>query len=328
MNAKKFTLTFLLLFIVSYALLYLLYVMVNPEQIYNGSITEKKFFYTKEYSRKQYEALKKKKYVLVFGTSQIHRISSKMLGKDLLNMHNLYGEPGDILNFLYQLDQKQISNIDEIFYLIDLRAGATRIDRNLIDYGEHTWHFTPLTLTKLKRLYIDVANNYGSYKAFLRKDGSTEHIDPTAHIRRLPDYPYKVELIYNDTLIKGILDVNRFAKKHRIKITFFTPVTNTAYFKKIDFLKLKPFFSALLKGGIKSIKMFYFVSGLSDAENESGEPVSFLDSDHLNQYYVNIWLKQYILTDSNIYTIHNQRELEGYIKKMLEIQKNIKTAIK
>ncbi|BAF72484.1 hypothetical protein [Sulfurovum sp. NBC37-1] len=324
MNAKKFTLTFLLLFIVSYALLYLLYVMVNPEQIYNGSITEKKFFYTKAYSRKQYEALKKKKYVLVFGTSQIHRISSKMLGKDLLNMHNIYGVPVDINNFLDQLDTKQISHIEEIFYLIDLSARTTSADKKIIDYKNPSYDFHPLNMEKLKRLWIDINNNSTSYQAFLNIDGSVEHVNPKEHVKMLPHEYFTHGLKYNNNLIKGILRVNQFAEEHHIKITFFTPVMSETHFKTLDLATLKPFFSKLLDGGIQSIGLYYFIPGLSDLKNKHGEPISFMDENHLNQYYVDIWFKRYVLTDNNTYTVHNQKELETYIGKMLKKQEILK----
>ena len=135
MSPKKFLFLFLFVVFICYSGFFILYTLINPNQIGNYSITTKKFFYTKEYSKKQFDLLKHKKYNLIFGTSQSHMIGTKMMKEDTLNFHNLYAEPGDILNFLKQLDTKQINNIKQIIYLIDLRAGANRLDTNLINYN-------------------------------------------------------------------------------------------------------------------------------------------------------------------------------------------------
>ena len=65
--------------------------------------------------------------------------------------------------------------------------------------------------------------------------------------------------------------------------------------------------------------MFYYIPGLSDAKNDKLEYISFMDPEHLNQYFVQQWLQQYVLTD-NEYVISNQVELHTYISKMKDIQ--------
>ncbi|MEA3492541.1 MAG: hypothetical protein U9R27_11640 [Campylobacterota bacterium] len=322
MNPKKFTYIFLSLFIVSYTLLYLLYYLVNPEQVFLHSITKKKFFYTKEYSRRQFKALKENRYTLLFGTSQIHKISSKMLGEDLLNFHNIYGEPGDILNFLHQLDTKQINHIEQILYCIDLSAKADREEGELIEYDKWKIDYPILTIEKLTRTIEDIVNNHSTLAGYLNEDGSMEHIDKKQH-SRFPHHPYEIIYSYDDKLINGILEIDRWAKDHHKKITFFTPVTSDAFFKTINFKKLSPFFSSLLDGGIQNIKLFYHIPGMTDARDDKSEYSSFMDPTHLNVYFVDRWLHQYILTEDR-YSISDANELNIYIREAERLQAELK----
>ncbi len=324
MKAKTFIIKFLFIFIFTYTSLYSLYFFVNPEQKFNFSITDVKFFYTKDYSRKQYEELKSHNATLVFGTSQTHMLSTKMYGNNILNFHNLYGEPDDILNFLEQLDKNQINNIDRIIYLIDLRAGATRIDENLIRYNEDETMSAILTIKKIKRSFMDLKIN-SSYPInnFLNKDGSIEYINSKEYIKYKPTKVVRqIELKYNNMLIKKILNINEFAIKNNIKILFITPVVNDEYIKSINFSKLTNFFSSLLLGGIESIKLFYFIDGFSNLKNKDFEYISFIEQDHLNPYFIKRWLFEYILTE-NKYVISNRKELNNYIDEMKRIQKKL-----
>ena len=317
MHAKKFTFIFISFFLILYTVLYLLYYLVNPEQVFAHSLTEKKFFYTKEYSRKQFEKLKEKKYTLIFGTSQIHKISSKMMGSPVLNFHNLYGEPGDVINFLQQLDNKQIENIDKIIFCIDLSADPGRKEGALIDYYKPKFHYPILTKDKLFRLVQDIIYNNKAVSGHLNTDGSIEPLDPKEY-HPIPAYPYEIVYPYDIKLIQGILAINTFALAHNKKIIFCTPVTSEAYLKKIDFLKLSVFFTALLDGGIKRIKLFYYIPNMTDLKNNKSEYLAFMDPQHLNTYFVKQWLDEYILTD-NAYVISTHEELNLYIQQMRKI---------
>lgn len=324
MSVKKFTFTFFSLFIISYVLLYLVYYLVNPEQEFDNSITGKKFFNTKEYSRKQFDALKKDNSILIFGSSQIHKISTKMMGHKILNFHNLYGEPGDIINFLHHLDANQIKHIDKILYCVDLRAGAMKMDEVLIDYSKKKVNYPIMTMEKFSRTIQDLQKNNSPLFGYLNIDGSIEHINQKKHIgKKLPSYFHTASLKYDENLIGSIFKINRFAQKYHKEILFFTPVVNEKYFKTIDFEELSRFYSVLLKGGIKHIGLFYYISGLSNIKNDKLEYISFIDPGHLNTYFVKQWLKQYILKD-NEYIISNQVELDVYTRKIEAVQAAIK----
>lgn len=320
MGAKRFVTLSIFIFIASYLLLYLLYYLVNPEQIYERSITPKKFFYTKEYSRKQFDALKTGRYTLVFGTSQIHRISSEMLGSPVLNFHNLYGEPGDIINFLHQLDARQIAHIDRIICAIDLEASPGRKEGALIDYHESAAQgFHPLTLTMLSRTAEDILRNILPVSGYLNADGSITNLD-THQTATIPPYPYPLVYPFDQQLIQGYLAINDFALHHNIEIIFITPVVPDAFNKRIDFEVLKAFFASLLVGGVKKVKLYYIIPMISDLKEQNGINIAFMDSKHLNVFFVNQWLHKYILKDDRN-TITTLQELDDYIHRMELLQK-------
>lgn len=317
MNSKKFTIIFLLLFVLISIFTYLLYYVVNPEQLFISSVTKYKYFYTKAYSRKQFETLKTQKSILVFGTSQTHMISSKMAKRDVLNFHNLYAEPGDILNFLKQLNNEQLKKIGSIVFLIDLRAGAIRVDTNLIDYNRS--NIPILTFNGIKRIFLDFKKNYYKDPKFLNEDGSINSTNHHGHIKSISPYRNKAILKYDNRLIKGLVEINNYLKNKNIEIRFITPVVNDQYLKTMDLKKLTPFFEKLLLGGIDNIGIFYYIKGISDAKNDKLEYISFIEKDHLNYFYVQKWLFNYIFSKSE-YSISNTNELKIYINKLEKIK--------
>lgn len=312
MNSKRFTFNFLLAFLLIIICTYSLYYLVNPEQIFSSSLTKYKYFYNKEYSRKQFEMLKVRKSILVFGTSQTHMISSEMMKNNVLNFHNLYAEPGDILNFIKQLNSDQLNNIEKVIFLIDLRAGAIRVDNNLIDYNKG--YFPMLTFTSIKRTFLDLNKNYLDDSEYLNKDGSINSEDHYRHIKDIPPYPGRAILEYNDNLIQGLLEINEYLKRKNIEIRFITPVVNDKYLKAMDLKKLSIFFENLLIGGIDNIGVFYYIKDFSE-KNDKNEYIAFIQNDHLNYFYVKKWLFNYILKDSE-YTIVNINSLKVRMKNL------------
>lgn len=318
MNARRFVLFSLSFFIVGYALLYLLYFLVNPEQRYERSLTPQKFFYTRAYSHRQFEALKTGRYTLIFGTSQIHRISGEMLGAPVLNFHNLYGEPGDILNFLRQLSPEQVGHIDRIICAVDLEAKPGRKEDAPIDYNDTAPDFPPLTLTMLSRTAEDIARNLLPATGYLNADGSITNLDRNRKTAISP-HPYPLVYPFDDALIRGYLAINDFATAHRIEIIFVTPVVADAFNKRIDFQALEPFFASLLEGGVKKLKLYYIVPGMSDLKDETGAYVAFMDPTHLNVHFVDRWLHEHVLKD-DAYTVSTPEELDAAIMRMQRLQ--------
>jgi len=325
MNAKKYAILFVSLLSSTFALLYLLYYLVNPEQIYATSITAKKFFYTKEFSRSQYKKLKSDKYNIIFGTSQSHAIGSKMMNENTLNFHNLYAEPGDIINLMNQLNSNQIKNIKSIIYLIDLRSGAKRVDKDLINYKSDDKIFQKLNYYRVIKTFRDIRRNITSkYGAYLDNDGSVYYMNPAKHIKGIPYYGSRnsAKLEYDDNLIKGIKQINEFANKNKIPIKYITPVTNDKYFSTVNLKELYIFYKRLIESGVKNIALYYYIDGLSNLKNIEGSYIAFHEKDHLNQRYVKYWLNHYILNKKDDFNIINIEDLNRIFEEYKLIQKN------
>ena len=325
MNAKKFAILFVSLLSSTFALLYLLYFLVNPEQIYEASITKKKFFYTKEFSRSQYKKLKSDKYHLIFGTSQSHAIGSKMMNENTLNFHNLYAEPGDIINLMNQLNGNQIANIKSIIYLIDLRSGAKRVDKDLINYERDDKIFQKLNYYRVTKTFRDIRRNITSkYKSYLVNDGSVYYIDPEKHVRGIPFYGNRnsAKLEFDDSLIQGIKQINEFANKNKIPIKYITPVTNDKYFSTVDLNDLYIFYKRLIEAEVKNISLYYYIDGLSNLKNIKGSYIAFHEKDHLNQKYLKYWLNQYIMNKKDNFSVRSIEDLNRIFKEYKLIQNN------
>lgn len=324
MQQRTFVLKIIGYFSLLYLFIFSLYFFINPEQLFSYSLTEKKFFFTKEFSRKQFEKLKTDNYVLVFGTSRTAPISSDMMKKKTLNFYNLYGEPGDILNFLSQLDKQQISNISSIIYLVDLMAVGpiAKKDKQMINYHSFVESFYPLTLERIRRTFLDVKYNYFAKKeSFVNNDGSNSYINPESYLQNIPLFMPKLPLYYNDDLINKIIKINNFCKKNNINIKYTTPVFNERLVVRVNFDELVNFYESLLNNGVNTLYMFYYIEEFSKS-NINGEFIAYRESLHLNQASLKKLLHKYILKD-NPYIISDKEELKKYIKNIKEIQKQL-----
>jgi len=323
MHYKKWI---ILLFAVStlmYGSIFLLYLVVDPEQIFNKSITKYKFGYTKYYSKHQYEKLKSHKYILIFGTSRSQALSSKELGEPLLNFHNIYGEPGDILNFLKQLDKQQIQNTKHIYYLVSL--DTMRNDINLLDYSVYTiWDEVaeafPLGNLSLKYLMRDIINNIRrkSIYYYVDDDGSQFIYDKnkTTVLNRTVKQSFNINLKKSKS-IETLLKIDTFCKKVGIKITYYTPT----YTNKYTLQKEQLFFmwKQLLQGGIDGFYALYYLNGTSN-EVIGKRYTKFLDASHLNYYNMNKVFKNIVLDEDSKYKIKDEQTLVEYFNKMKEVK--------
>ena len=138
--------------------------------------------------------------------------------------------------------------------------------------------------------------------------------------KQISSLSHEISMNYNEELIKSLSYINEFCNNNNINITFITPVLPRVHLKSMNFDKLSIFFTSLLKKGINEIKLFYYIKEYSDLQNDKNQSLAFVDTKHLNQFFVNKWLKEYILTD-NKSAISNQEELKLYITNMKEISK-------
>ena len=63
------------------------------------------------------------KYALVFGSSRTMLLSSEIMGEPILNFStSIYNNPGDILALLNMLTKKQLANVTDIYFLVDING--------------------------------------------------------------------------------------------------------------------------------------------------------------------------------------------------------------
>ncbi len=299
-----------------YALIFLIYILVDPEQVFNKSITQHKFRYTKYYSKHQYEKLKKDKYILIFGTSRSQKVSTNVLGINLLNFHNMGGEPSDIFNFLKQLNSQQIVNIKHIYCLVS--TGSMRDEISTLNYKKYGFidkfnEVFPLTNSSLKNLTRDILNNIQEKSIYyINNDGSqfVYNKNQTAIVNRTIQQPINEDLM-NTNSFKELLKINEFCKKNNIKTTYYTPTYVDKY--KINIKQITFLWQQLFNGGIDGFYALYYLEDISNNMIKN-QYIHFTDKSHLNHTSMNNIFKNIVLDENKTYFIENTQQLNTYLK--------------
>lgn len=319
MYYKRWIKLFLIISIMTYICIYALYILVNPDQIFNNSLTKYKFEYTRYYSKHQYEKLKDNKYTLIFGTSRSQRLSKDALGINLLNFHNIYGQPGDILNFLEQLDEKQRRNINHIYYMISLDTMHDEI--STIDYKSYGFfdqlkESFPLTNLSLKHLIKDILYNTKSQLIYyyIENDGSqfVYKQDQYAILNNNIKQNSNNDL-YSNHSIQTVLSINKLCTKYNIPITYYTPTYTIKYTLNLN--HIRDMWKRLLEGGIDEFYALYYIDNISNSVVDN-RFIYFTDSSHLNYTQMNNVFKTLILNEDKDFIIKDTEKLNKYIQQM------------
>lgn len=315
MNNKKwikYWLYILLILPVIYAINYI----VNPSQVFDHNILSNyKLRYYPENSIQKYEMLRNGKYSLVFGTSRSHLISSKMINSPMLNLHSIYGNPFSVMTFLSQLSDKQISNVKEIFYLIDLHAFNDKKIKDKINFKDYSHlKYTVKNLHKINivDLYENIKiNNTKNNLGYINQEGSQVYVNSkqSYHINELKNINKIDNQEYSQQDIEEIGRVDKFCKKNNIKITYFTPTFDIPSLLKLDLEKEKNKLKDILNQGIDSIQVLYYIDSISNLEKDN-RYLGFARFAHLNYFYQNIIVDKYILKDSDFYKVYNMDDLD------------------
>jgi len=304
-----------------YLVLFVFYCLVDPRQVFNNSITKYKFEYSRYYSKHQYETLKSGEYSLIFGTSRSQKLSSESLGMNILNFHNLYGEPGDILNFLNSLDKNQIKNIVKIYYLVSL--DTMRDESEFLNYQKSNFldklkEVFPLTNLDLKYLFKDVYYNLFQNKIYyyLNKDGSQfvfEKNQSTILNEKIKQQnnPH----LKTSNSIDTLLSLNNFCKEKGIDIIYYTPTFSDKFI--LNFTEIEYLWSKLLNGGIKGFYFTYYIEGVSNKMNDN-KYIYFTDTTHLNHNMMNKIFKEIIVGSNQKYYVNNIFSLKNKLDKSRE----------
>jgi hypothetical protein len=322
MKNEKWVLTTLSISILLYIVMLGIYIIVDAEMVFNKSITNKKFGYTQYYSKYQYDKLKENKYSLIFGTSRSQKLSSDELNINLLNFHNIYGEPNGILNFLSQLNEIQIKNIDHIYYLVDLVA--MRDEPNIINYKSNTFidkiiHILPLSNLSIKHTLRDLKYNIlkNSIYYYIDKDGSFYLNDKnqSAILNKNKKHKASIKSIKKTKSIDTLIKLDRFCKKNKILITYYTPTNSDKMSINVETINF--LWAELLNKGIDGFYELYYIDGISNNQLNNNY-LNFTDETHLNYNSMNKVFKDIVLDKNSSRFIQNSKELKIYIKALKE----------
>ncbi|WP_421903769.1 ankyrin repeat domain-containing protein [Maridesulfovibrio sp.] len=163
-------------------------------------------------------------YTLIFGSSRTMLISEDILGEPVLNFStSIYNNPGDILALLETLDEKQIKNIKQIYYLIDINSF-------------HYQNSAPELASKLA-LFMESFRNIGPQKIEDAWQCITENLGPESDkpnyidefgVLNKEEAPYKDKKPFFSShyvtsyYLDKLTEINSFCKKNSIPTIYFT----------------------------------------------------------------------------------------------------------
>ena len=234
--------------------------------------------------------LNSKKGILLFGTSRTNLVSSEILRTKTYNMHYIYSYPKDVGSFLEKLNNKQINNIDKIYFLIDYHTLEKKYNReNDINVYFESQTNKEWTLNKLKNFnHRKIFDSFkfiyngltGEYDYYINDEGSVVSNkevkwDGASPTKKEHFNEYKFE---NYFYLKKI---DNFAKQNNIEVLFFTPIYPKEFFDKFE-IRLETFLSKILS----NINNLYFFMYEKDISNNREY---FIDESHLNYVGIQKW---------------------------------------
>jgi len=316
MSSKRWLLLFPLLIILGYLIVLGFVYVVNPTYKYDNRIFENnKISYDIQFSRTLFDKLKEKKHTLVFGTSRSHLIDSTMLQKDVLNLHSIHGRPDSVYSFLDQLNHKQLSNIDEIFYLVDIHT--VNIKGVYIDYNRKEFDIVKkITVTK-----VDIVNSFESFfsNSFITPNGYPSGVDKN---KKSIVHDQLKPINSQDYTLKGVEmigKINEFCINNDLKITYITPTFPDKTLNSLNLIVEKEKWTKLLDIGVDKFYAFWWVDGVSNLK-QNDYYLSFHDASHLNYSAMRDIVSK--LNNDNMHVITNLESLNLYFDYM-ESQLNI-----
>lgn len=211
------------------------------ERSYSGSVLN---------TVRHLKKLSEKPSILVFGTSRSIYLSPSILGSDVINLHVIYESPIAVLDFLERLDERQLANVKEIYYLVDYFAFGPKDFFHPVDY-ESSWQRLMYKFRNFDAGSIKGAWNKVFYNLFKDK---INYVHPNGYIVPVNEktfdgnlkgamHPQVVEMKKVDLL--GQVDL--FAKHHGLKTTYFMPPLPLVSLKQLKFSKKKLFVEAVLR---------------------------------------------------------------------------------
>lgn len=282
-NYKSFIKWFIINSLIFMGIVLSIVIIIDPyyeNGIYIGKFNRDKIKSSIDTARVMYNKLEKDKYSLIFGTSRNAKVNKEILGSPVLNLaQSVYGYPLEINNFLSQLTNGQIENIDKIYVLVDFHVADWEKPSNT-KFNESVSLFSYMKSFNYKK----AMDSYNVVKR--NRDSSIDYgIDEYGSqfnraeiiplLTNLKNYKYEPEVSYTEKGLSYYKNINEFARKHNIKIYFYTPTMNMYYLSRVDLDKMNSFKKEVLS----LIPCFYDFTYVEDV---SGDIKNFTDASHMN----------------------------------------------
>ncbi len=236
------------------------------------------------------------KYALVFGSSRTMLLSSEIMGEPILNFStSIYNNPGDILALLKMLSHKQLANVTNIYFLVDING----------------FHYTKAAteMSSKSRLFLETLRNIGPEKIEdawnclvannkqYGADNFPNNIDSYGTLHKI-DKPYHEKSPFFSShfvtpyYLKSLKAVSTFCADHAIKSTFFTAPWQQPFIRPLQ-IKADAILSQAAKacGNLLNFQL---------QQDFTGNTSFFNDPSHLNVHGLKKFIKLLHLSGKNI----------------------------
>ncbi|NDV22176.1 ankyrin repeat domain-containing protein [Desulfovibrio sp. JC022] len=216
------------------------------------------------------------KYTLVFGSSRTMLVSEEILGGPVLNFSSsIYNNPGDILALLKMLDERQIKNIKQIYYLIDINSfhyleSAPELASKTTFFLEKFRNIGPNKLKDAWRCLLDnltphpgKLNNIDEFGVLHKKETPYKDKPPIFSSHYVTSY-----------YLEKLTAIDALCEKNSIKIIYFSIPWAQPFF---DFQQAK--LNKILDRTARACNGFYDLHLKTEL---TGKKVFFIDPSHLN----------------------------------------------
>ncbi len=275
-----------------------------------------------------YDKLKTNRYSLVFGTSRTARITKEMMNEEILNFStSLYAYPEKVYNFLMQLDEKQLSNINTVYYLLDFHVFGKVQGEKSMEYDsslmQNYYSLKTFDKNKVVSAFQTLMQNFeGKTSATISEFGyetvyEEAVFDPEKSAGDIRHFRTVVlnEVSYDDRQFEFLKKIDDFCKNHTVKIVYFTAVFNDIFFKAIF---ERGYFETFVNKTLSEIDSFYsflYIDGISN------NYTYFFDVGHYNKEAQRYVLEKIKYNDESF--IVTGRNKDEYLKRLKTINDSI-----
>lgn len=313
---KPFLITFWTIVLTGTLLVFTFVELVDPKG-------ENNFSYGLEYNysssilnaRKLMQVLSKRPSAVIFGTSRSTYLSPDILGVDVLNMHVIYANPHAVLNFLSRLDDNQLSNITQIFYLLDYHVFNNKKFYDPVDYEDDWQRFfykvKSLGFSSVKASWQKIVNNLTNANvSYVNPDGYVVVNGEKTFDGKIRGESWTQD--FREVTVSLLAKVEAFAKNRGIKTTYFMAPFPLATLSRLDIVKHESFARAVLK----YIDGYYDWTYIASASpfNEQFSDASHPKFNLLKRVFSELRTDEYYVDDSNVHEF--MERLKPYFDKI------------